>query len=153
MADILELINAMQRHHFPAPPAIEPEIVAAEQRLGIKLPSDMRTFLLNANGACFFRPEDPPYRILSANELCRARLAIFGIDDDEFGPSSWYAFCDVQDGNYAAVELGQYARVNAPVYDCFHEAFPDPNYCKVIAESFTGFLARMIASDGKLFWL
>jgi hypothetical protein len=46
-----------------------------------------------------------PYRILPLSKIVRARVAIHGEDDEQWGPASVYALCDVQDGNYVLVDV------------------------------------------------
>jgi hypothetical protein len=122
------LLEEVSRHHFPYPPATAEEIEAFERRMGWRLDSDLRAFYLHCNGAELFeRVPECPYRILPLSEITRARVAIFEEDDDQYGPASVYAL--------------------------WHEAWPDPEYCKQITHSFSEFLERALRSEGYQFWL
>ena len=82
-------------------PGTAAEIAEFEQRAGWQLDPDLRAFYLHCNGAELIkRGPDCPYRILPLSRIVRARVAIFGRDEDKHGPASVYAICDVQDGDY-----------------------------------------------------
>ena len=53
----------------------------------------------------FKRRPDADYRVLPLSEIVRARVAIFGEDKDEDGPSARYVICDLQDGDYVLVDV------------------------------------------------
>lgn len=151
---ILSLVQKLRELHFSNPPATESQIEAFERRSGYSLPLEMRLFYKSSNGACLFDKTDPPYKFLSLADIQRARVSLLGVDDDEHGPASWYAFCDVRDGNYVAIDLDPSAACPYSVIDCFHETFPDPEYCSPIASSFTDFLEGALSSGGEgLYWL
>src|SRR3712207_5534438 len=102
------LLEEVSLHHFPSPPASPEEIAEFEKRVGWKLDSDLRAFSLHCSGAELFeRLPDCPYRILPLSRIVRARVAIYGKDEDKWGPASMYALCDVQDGDYLLVEVGR----------------------------------------------
>jgi hypothetical protein len=73
---------------------------------------------------------------------------MFGEDDDQYGPDSEYVFCELFDGNYAAVRL----RANCPTYgsviDCFHETYPNQEYWTVVGATFAEFLSKALQSGG-----
>jgi len=69
---------------------------------------DLRAFYLHCNGAELIeRLPDCPYQILPLSKIKRARVAIYGEDDDKWGPASAYAICDVQDGNYVLLDVSK----------------------------------------------
>lgn len=149
------LLEEISRHHFPYPPARPEEINEFERRIGWHLDPDLRAFYLHCNGAELFeRLPDSPCQILPLSKIIRARVAIFGEarDQDKYGPPSMYALCDVQDGNYIVLDTGRQENGRYPIIDGFHEAFPDPRYCRQIASSFSEFLERMLRSGGKSYW-
>jgi hypothetical protein len=118
------------------------------------LDPELREFYLHCNGAELFeRRPDMPYRILPLAEIRRARVAIFGEDDDKWGPASMYAICDVQDGDYILVDVSRQEEGRYPIIDGYHEAFPDPEYCPQISASFSEFLRRALRSQGRHFYL
>jgi hypothetical protein len=151
MSSILEEIS---RNHFPYPPASPEEIEAFERRAGWKLDPDLRAFYLHCNGAELIeRLPDSPYQILPLSRIIRARVAFFGKDDDQHGPASMYTLCDVQDGNYVLVDVSRQENGRYPITDGWHEAWPDPKYCRQIASSFSEFLEGALRAGGPAYWL
>jgi hypothetical protein len=149
-----KLLEEVFRHHFPYPPAMPAEIEAFERKLGWRLDPDLREFYLHCNGAELFeRRPDMPYRFLPLAEIRRARVAIYGEDDDKWGPASMYVICDVQDGDYVLVDVSRQEAGRYPIIDGYHEAFPDPEYCPQISTSFSEFLGGVLRSQGRHFYL
>jgi hypothetical protein len=148
------LLEEVSRDHFPYPAAIPEQLEAFEQRVGWRLDPDLRAFYLHCNGAELIeRLPDTPYRILPLSKIVRARVAIYGEDDDKWGPASVYALCDVQDGNYVLVDVSRQENSRYPLFDGDHEAWPDPAYCKQIASSFSEFLAQVLRTRRSLYWI
>lgn len=150
MAPLLEEIS---RHHFPNPPASPGDIDAFERRVGWRLDPDLRAFYLHCDGASLFKRPDSPFRFCSLSELVRARVVMAGEDSDERGPSSWYALCALHDSNYILLDVSQQQEGRYALRDGYREGFPDPEYCPVIAHSFSEFLAGALRSNGNWFWL
>ena len=148
------LLEEVSRDHFPYPPATPEEIDAFEQRVGWKLDPDLRAFYLHCNGARLFEPPPfSPFRILPLFEIERGRAAIFGEDDDQWGPASIYAICDVQDGDYVMVDVSRQVDGRYPLMDGWKEAWRNKEYTWPLASSFSEFLARALRSSGRQFWL
>jgi hypothetical protein len=148
------LLEEISRDHFPYPPAAPDQIEAFEQRVGWKLDPDLRAFYLHCDGAELIkRRPGCPYRILSLSELVRARVAIRGEDDDQWGPASMYALCYVQDGNYVVLDVGHQENGRYLLVDGPHEAWPDPAYCGPVASSFSEFLENVLRTRRNLYWL
>jgi hypothetical protein len=148
------LLEEISRQHFPNPPAKLEEINEFEQRVGWRLDPDLRAFYLHCNGGTLFKPRpDADYRFLSLKEIVRARVAIFGEDKDEDGPASMYTLCDLQDGDYALIDVGRQEGGGYPIMDGWHEAWPNPKHCKQIARSFEEFLEQALRRSGRFFWL
>jgi hypothetical protein len=148
------LLEEISHHHFPNPPATGEEFEAFERRVGWKLDPDLRAFYLHCNGGTLFkRLPNADYRFLSLSEIVRARVAIFGEDDDQWGPASMYTLCDLQDGDYILVDVSQQENGRYPLIDGWHEAWPNPKHCKQIAHSFSEFLEGALRSGGSWFWL
>ena len=80
-------------------------------------------------------------------------MAIYGKDEDKWGPASVYALCDVQDGNYVLVDVARQESGRYPLFDGDHEAWPDPAYCKQVASSFSGVLGAGAAYPARIYWL
>ncbi|WP_257449630.1 SMI1/KNR4 family protein [Archangium lipolyticum] len=148
------LLEEVSRDHFPYPPATPEQIEEFERRVGWRLDEDLRAFYLHCNGAELIeRLPDTPYRILPLSKIVRARVAIYGEDDDKWGPASVYALCDVQDGNYVLVDVSREESGRHPLFDGDHEAWPDPAYCKQVASSFSEFLEQVLRTRRNLYWL
>ena len=148
------LLEEVSRDHFPYPPATPEEVAEFEQRVGWRLDPDLRAFYLHCNGAELIeRLPDTPYRILPLSKIVRARVAIYGEDDDKWGPASMYTLCDVQDGDYVLVDVSRQENDRYPLMDGYHEAWPNPEYCGPVANSFSEFLEDVLRSKGRQFWL
>jgi cell wall assembly regulator SMI1 len=153
-APISSLLEEVSRDHFPYSPATPEEIEAFEQRVGWRLDPDLRAFYLHCNGAELIeRLPDAPYQILPLTEVVRARVAIYGEDDDKWGPASVYALCDVQDGNYVLVDVAREENSRYPLIDGFHETWPNPDYFRQIASSFSEFLEQILRTRRNLYWI
>ena len=148
------LLEEVSRDHFPYPAATPEEIDAFEKRMGWRLDSDLRAFYLHCNGAELIeRLPDSPYQILPLSEVTRARVAIYGEDDDKWGPASAYTLCDVQDGDYVLVDVARQENGRYLLTDGYHEAWPDPKYCRLVANSFAEFLEAVMRSRRPAYWL
>jgi hypothetical protein len=148
------LLVEISRHHHPEPPATPEQIAAFEARIGWRLDPDLRAFYSHCNGAALFRPRlHANYRVLSLDEIRRARLAIRGRELDEDGPASWYTLLYLQDGDYIITDVSRMNDERYPILDAFHETFPDPVETRQIASSFSEFLERALASGDDFFWL
>ncbi|MGZ3460626.1 MAG: SMI1/KNR4 family protein [Archangium sp.] len=148
------LLEEVSREHFPHPPVTPEEIEEFERRMGWKLDPDLRAFYLHCNGARLFEPPpSSPFRILPLSEIERGRAAIFGEDDDQWGPPSIYAICDVQDGDYVMVDVSRQVDGRYPLLDGWKEAWRNKEYTWPLASSFSEFLAKALRSNGRQFWL
>lgn len=148
------LLEEVSRDHFPYPPATPEELVEFEQRVGWRLDPDLRAFYLHCNGAELIeRLPDTPYRILPLSKIVRARVAIYGEDEDKWGPASMYTLCDVQDGDYVLVDVSQQENGRYLLMDGYREAWPNPEYCGPVSRSFSKFLEAAIRSRSPVYWL
>jgi SMI1 / KNR4 family (SUKH-1) len=147
------LLAELAHHHFLNPPATVAQIEAFEHRVGWRLDPDLRAFYLQCDGADLFKRPNSPFRILPLSRIVRARVAIMGEDDDQWGPASWYAFCALYDSNYVLLDVSKPQEGRYPIIDGYREMFPNPEYCRQIAGSFSEFLAGALRSNGNWFWL
>ncbi len=148
------LLEEISRDHFPYPPATPEDIEEFERRVGWKLDPDLRAFYLHCNGAELIQQRpDCPYRILPLDKIVRARVALRGEDSDEWGPASMYAICDVQDGNYILLDVSRQEHGRYPVLDGDHETWPDLEYCRQFAGSFSEFLEGVLRARSPGYWL
>ncbi len=148
------LLEEVSRDHFPYPPATPEELQKFERCVGWRLDPDLRAFYLHCNGAELIQQRPGcPYRVLPLAEIVRARVAIRGEDDDEWGPASMYALCYVQDGNYVVLDTSRQEEGRYPLIDGVHESWPDPYYCGPVANSFSEFLSGVLRTRRNLYWL
>lgn len=153
MSTAMQLLLAeVTQRHFPNPPATPAQLGAFEARVGWTLDPDLRAFYLHCDGATLFDPrdQDPNYRILSLAEIERARVRMRHEDTDAYGSPSWYTLLYLQDGDYVLVDVAHRVDGRYVLLDAFHETYPA---VEQIAESFSEFLAKALASGDEYFWL
>lgn len=149
-----ELIAKVLECHQAKPPRPPAERELALSQIPFVVPEDVRVFFTRCNGAVLFDPHYSSYRLVGVEGFHAVRFDIFGHDEDAFGPPQLFTICDVQDGNFVALDLGNGDPKKCPVVDCFHETFGDPGYQpKVIADCFADFLHQALNSGNKLYWL
>lgn len=117
------------------------------------LPLDLRRFFEVAGGCVVYgqRPCSAA-RIVPPEEFQRIDVAISG-EEIVPGPFEyWFTIADVADGNYIAIDL--HPDHQGLCYDCFHETFTFPGEVRVIADSFSDLLHRLLRHDkDSAFWL
>lgn len=119
----------------------------------LELPPDLRRFYEVAGGSVVYgQRKCSPARIVAPEEFQRVDLAISG-EEIVPGPFEyWFAIADVADGNYIAIDL--HPDHQGLCYDCFHETFAIPGEVRIIADSFTDLLHRLLRHDeDSSFWL
>ncbi len=133
----------------PGTEATEREIAGWEERTGFLLPGDYRHYLLTV-GECRMHMHNPDQshsfaiRLLPLGEVMPAAEVIGPhVDDVCAGCRSWYAVADLQDGNYALMDLATVDGDAVKIIDGFHELCPFE--LAVVAESFTEFLGHAIS--------
>ncbi|MBN8227989.1 SMI1/KNR4 family protein [Corallococcus macrosporus] len=145
------LLAEVSRLHFPNAPATSTQLAAFEKRMGWRLDDDLRAFYLHCDGCTLFKPRaDALYRVLPLAEIRRARLAIRASDADQDGAPSVFTLVDMQDSDYVVLDATQRESAHYPLFDAFHETFPE---VERIASSFAEFLERALRSSNRAFWL
>ncbi|MGC3970938.1 MAG: SMI1/KNR4 family protein [Pirellulales bacterium] len=117
------------------------------------LPADLAQFYGQFSEARLFSDDgyDPRCHILPPQKFVQVGSAICG-EPTELAPErSWYSLAHVRDGNFIGIDLSP-TRLGW-CYDCFHETYGEPGYCKVIARSFTELLNQLLISKNEAFWL
>jgi cell wall assembly regulator SMI1 len=148
MRTIEELINAVvagHGHELASSDAAQ-RLDAFEKRTGCELPADLRAFYTRIGRAGL----GDRYRLLPIAEFRRTGAALRGDEWAESEPASWYAFCDVHDGNFVGIDLEASSLGEHRVLDCDHE---DVSSRRVIATSFTEFLERALSFENGLYYL
>lgn len=148
-----EIVGLIQSHHYANKPATLEDITAFNKRYNVELPDKMVDLYLRMNGARLFDKIDPSYELMPISAISPVSSIILGTEYVSDYSKYWFAFCDVRDGNYVAVDLNELPPKYGQVIDCFHESFPDPDYCGVIAASVCQFIESVLLSNGKLYWL
>ncbi|NPC70149.1 SMI1/KNR4 family protein [Corallococcus exiguus] len=146
------LLAEVSAHHHPNPPATPAGVAAFESRNGWRLDDDLRAFYLHCDGATLFAPREqaPNYRILSLDEVERARVRMRHEDTDAYGAASWYTLLYLQDGDYVLVDVANRVDGRYVLLDAFHETYP---IVEQIAASFGEFLEKALRSVNRAFWL
>ena len=153
---IEELFAEIDELHFPEFCVDPSEIERFEKQLGKELPEDLKSFYRHYKSVKLFGQEgfSVIYRFVPISEIHPTRYDIF--DDKSADLSrldSWLTICDVQDGNYIAIDVNSNNGQEYNFIDCFHESFGEPGGCTVIAKSFTELLARALHSGSDtIFW-
>ena len=146
-----QLLAEISRAHFPHPPATPERIAAFEAQVGWTLDAELRAFYLHCDGAELFKPlPDADYSILPLAKVRRARVAIWGQDEDAAGAASWYTLVDCQDTDFVLVDVARQEAGRYPLLDAYHGTYPE---VRQIATSFREFLERAMSSEGQFFWL
>jgi len=149
--NILTIIRELKKH-YPKRPATNDEIDAVKNRVSYELPYSLIQLWRSMNGVSIFAQRNSPYRILSTHEFMSADDTFTFAQQSEHS-KSWYVFCDVQDANFAGIDLATVTNSGVECRDLFHEMYPDAKYCKVIAHSLEEFISKAIEAGDRLFWL
>lgn len=152
--DLDAILREIRARHVPRPGASAAAIAAFEGRVGWTLDEEQRAFYLACDGASLFPSgNEARCRLLSLAEIERARTAIFGRDDDQWGDPGWWVVVDVLDGNYIMLHRDRCARGLFTLHDCFHETFHLPEASTIVATSLVDFLHRALTSRSGQYWL
>ena len=130
----------------------------AEEKLGYKLPDDLKTFYRRYRSLTFYETDEHGVmdwftcRFVPATEMHRTRIDIFGEESDEdyYGPPFWITICDLGDSNFIALDLQSGSSNERNYILCDHEVFGQPGDSPVIARTFTELLSRVMY--GPEFW-
>ncbi len=154
MPDLQKLFMEIESLHTWEP-AIDPaQIDQVQMRHGFELPRDLCEFYKRYRSVRLFVGEyGTIYRFVPIDQIHPTRLDIYGKDTADWGPDSWFTVCDVQDGNYIAIDVGSRYGDRCNYIDCFHETFAEPGESRIISLSFTELLTCALDSHGKLFFL
>ncbi|ABF88233.1 hypothetical protein MXAN_0598 [Myxococcus xanthus DK 1622] len=148
---IESLLTEISRAHFPHPPVTAARIAAFEAQMGWRLDDDLRAFYLHCDGAELFRRlPDANYSILSLEGIAAATPRLRQRAQGASETASLYPLVDCQDSDFVLVNVantgGPY-----PLFDAYHETYP--REVRKIADSFSDFLERALASGDEFFWL
>ena len=155
MTDLKDLFSEIDRLHSWEACTRPSAIADLEKRLGYPFPDDIKTFYQRYDTVKLFVGEhgDTLYRFVPVEEIHPTRIDVFGEDTDEWGPSTWLTVCDVQDGNYVAIDVASKDGEYYNYIDCFHETFAIPGQSRVVARSFTELLDRALRGGDNQYWL
>jgi hypothetical protein len=155
MSDLKTLFSEIEKLHVWEPCTYPNAFADLENRIGHCLPDDLRLFYETYETVKLFAADDynANYRFVPVSQIHRTRQDIYGIDTDEWGPSTWLTVCDVQDGNYVAIDVLSIDGDACNYIDCFHEVFAVPGHSKIVARSFTELLRRALKGGGNHYWL
>ena len=145
LGDLISAIQTSHRCELALSSAAD-QLDAFENRTGFSLPSDLRAFYLKIHRAEIAGG----YRLLPVEHFERTGSALQGVEWADSEPPSWYAFCDVDDGDFVGIELERSVEGHHRIFDCDHE---DVSTRSVIAVSFSDFLQRALSAGGRLYYL
>ena len=111
------------------------------------MPLDLKEFYRQCGRAELF---DSSYMILPFAQFQRASIVLVGEDSEDWCPSSWYAFCDMNDGDYVEFDFASAKGETVNILDLNHDEI---GRCKIIAKSFSEFFRYALGSSGKTYWL
>jgi hypothetical protein len=119
------------------------EISAAESRLGVSFPQELRALFAAANGGLIWETGSFPARLLATSEVeFAARL----ISADEDGPKGLVAILR-QEADVVAIDLNPASPNFGFIVDCSHETFPYE--LGLVSEALQGMLELLLASGGE----
>ena len=148
------LFRTIEKLHLSGPCDDQHEIDRFEESLDYLLPSDLKEFYRKYKTVTLFTDNQSYlYRFVPISEMHPTRIDIFGVDSDEFAPSTWITICDVMEGNFIAVDIAPRDGDEFNYIDCFHETCGIPGENKIIAKSFTELLQSALHSGDNLFYL
>lgn len=154
MSILEELFAKIETLHVFESCSDKTEIDRFESQCGYRLPTDLKQFYKKYNTVRLFDNEfGGLYRFVPVSEIHPTYEDIYGKDFEGWRPSTWFTVCDIQDGNYIAIDLESKNNNIFNFIDCFHETFAEPGRCKVIAKSFTELLSRALQSQDRLYYL
>jgi hypothetical protein len=146
MKNIIEEIKNNHRWHPPLPKS-ELLMQAFERTTGLTLPPDFKEFYMRCGRADLF---ESGCMILPLTEIQKASIVLLADESEDWCPGSWYAFCDMNDGDFAGLDLSSVQGNAVNVLDLNHDEI---GRCTIIARSFTEFLERALRSSGRSYWL
>ncbi|HVO68665.1 MAG TPA: SMI1/KNR4 family protein [Aggregatilineaceae bacterium] len=154
MTSLENLFAEIEAHHYSEPCTHGSEIDEFARRNNYQFPDDLKAFYRRYRSVRLFDTEfGAKYRFVPISEIHPTRIDIYGIDTDEWGPREWLTVCNVQDGNYIAIDILSKDGDAYNYIDCFHETFAQPGECKIVARSFTELLEHALRGGEGLYYL
>ncbi len=146
----------------------------AKKDFFLRLPEDLERFHYRTNGARLFDTDGVAVYVILPDGLCDAiDWSHADASNKRVAARSWHRIAELADGTWLAINIlptreRPHQRVSAteifqpqttdptppfnPICVCSHDTLDKPGQNPVIALSFTEFLQRALASDGKLYW-
>jgi hypothetical protein len=148
------LFAEIDLQHSSKPCLDDAEIDRFEKQNGYQLPADLKAFYRKYNSVKLFNDEYGfTYHFVPISEIHPTRKDIYGENANELGPSTWLTVCDVQNGNYIAIDLSSKKGDECNFIDCFHETFAQPGESQIIAKTFTELLDLALHNGHNLYYL
>jgi hypothetical protein len=147
VTNLSKLFARIESHHHctPAEAAAEARMRGFERASGFPLPFDLRAFYLRFDSATLFGR----YDFLPLDRICRTGAALGGPDWFDSEPAPWFAFCSIGNGDHVGIDLATNGTDNF-ILDCDHD---NTSSRRVIARSFTDFLAQLLTAKGDAYYL
>jgi hypothetical protein len=149
--EVVKLAGAMPGCEV-LPPAGQPKLSSKRH----KLPKDLRRFYELAGGASLFADQHLGFRVVTPKEFVPANpvllpKSVYSEYRKDFALSdSWYLIC-MTTGEGEAISIELAAGRSGRCYDSIHEVHGTGD-SRIIAQSFTELLFRLLESRGKKLW-
>ena len=111
------------------------------------LPDDLMKFYDLCAGVQLYGTAAYPVSIVMPHEIVPANPVIRGEQIESDISASWYVLADDMNGDYFTIDLCRDRMGRC--YDSFWDSHTQVGDCKIIADSFTDFLMRMLNNAGK----
>lgn len=111
------------------------------------LPDDLARFYDLCGGIILFPNASCSASVVPAHEVVPANPVIVGKQIEGDISASWYILADDLNGDYFTIDLSR-ERLGR-CYDSFWDSHAQVGDCKIVAESFTDFLSRMLNNAGR----
>ncbi len=131
----------------PAARDADDAVADLEQRVGHRLPADLRELHQRCRDVSLF---DGRYEFLAPAAMESIGQLQCGDDTDDWAPRTWLAVIDMHDGNYIAVDLVPNADGSNSWLDCDHEVIGE---ARVVAVSLEELIVRALACAERPYWL
>lgn len=146
------VVDTILSRHWANSPVTDQEIAAFESLVGFDLGAEFRYFYKKCDGAKLYSVEDPEYYILPLAKIKRARVVMYGCDEDQYGSPEIYVFCRVDDVGYAGINVASTGLPEFSIVDCYPDTFASEGYNTKIAKCFSDFVINTVEAKHHPYW-
>lgn len=118
----------------------------------INIPQDVLEFYKICGGARLFLRSDYPITILQSCEIKKSNEVILNEVIENDPSNNWYVIAKCGSGEYISIDFS--IKGNGRCFDSFYETYGLIGEMKIVATSFSEFIARSIGTHGgRYYWL